>query len=172
MNNFIQTMILITLSSVPLMVSYLLKRRHKKSMQQLETEDEYYHQSLFINMKNFSCKQHLIDRKECGDYCSYTHLETLLKFISSAKISICLCMYTFTLKQINMELIRAHKNGIKIRIITDRVMAQTDISKFNISKLKEIGIPCKVQQSYQSMMHHKFCVIDKEDRDSAKMFFW
>lgn len=34
-----------------------------------------------------------------------------------------------------------------------------------------LGIPYKVQPSDQCMMHHKFCLIDKDDKNCAKMFF-
>lgn len=34
-----------------------------------------------------------------------------------------------------------------------------------------LGIPFKTQPSEQSMMHHKFCLIDKEDPELAKVLF-
>ncbi|KAJ8957560.1 hypothetical protein NQ318_020600 [Aromia moschata] len=136
MNKLLQPVIFIALSSLPLIINYFLKRRYRKLIEELKIADEYYHQ-------NFNCKQHLIDRTECSENCSYAHQETLVKFISSAKTSINLCMYTFSLKYVNLELMKAHKNGINIRVITDKVMLKTDVVKFNISKLKEKGIRAK-----------------------------
>ncbi|XP_018576423.1 mitochondrial cardiolipin hydrolase-like [Anoplophora glabripennis] len=172
MVNAIPSVIFITFCALPIALHYFINRKYKKLLANLNLKDEdYYHQCLFIDMKNFKCKQHLINKDECCDHCSYNHLKTLINFISSAKLSICLCMYTLTLKQINVELIKAHKRGVNLRIITDQVMLRTETAKFNFAKLKDNGIPFKVQPSDHSMMHHKFCLIDKDDKSSAKMFF-
>lgn len=139
MVNVIPSVIFITFCALPLALHYFLKRRYKKLIENLKDEDNYYHQCIFINMRNFGCKQHLVNKNECSDYCSYSQLKTLINFISSAKLSICLCMYTLTLKQINIELVKAHKRGVNLRIITDQVMLKTDAANFNFSILKEKG---------------------------------
>ncbi|KAJ8925049.1 hypothetical protein NQ315_001220 [Exocentrus adspersus] len=170
--NIVPPLIFIAFSAFPLLVNYFLKRKYKRLIEKLhETEDDYYHQFIFVSFINFDCRQHLIDKRECGEHCSYNYQQTLVRFMASAKSSICLCMYTFSMRDINVELIKAHKRGASVRIIADQIMLKTDVAKHNLTFLKNSGVPLKVQPNNQSMMHHKFCLIDKEDRDSAKMFF-
>ncbi|KAG5897143.1 hypothetical protein JTB14_020872 [Gonioctena quinquepunctata] len=170
MNKFLNTLLIITFSSIPILLNVILKKKFKNSLKPKD-EDDFYHQIIFVDMNNFNCRQHLLDRKECGEKCSFAYQKTLQNFISSAKVSICLCVYMLTLKHLNYELIQAHKRGVSVRIITDRVMLQTKPAQINFKKLTENGICYKMQPSEQSMMHHKFCLIDKEEEDLAKMFF-
>ncbi|XP_023027938.2 mitochondrial cardiolipin hydrolase [Leptinotarsa decemlineata] len=170
MNKFLQSVLFFTFSSLPFFLTYILRKKFDVSLKS-KNEDNFYHQMIFIDSKNFGCKQHLIDKKECGENCSFTYQKTLQNFLSSAKVSICLCAYMLTLKHLNYELIQAHKRGINVRVITDQVMLQVKPVRDNFEKLKENGICYKVQPSINGMMHHKFCLIDKEEEELAKMFF-
>ncbi|CAG9819381.1 unnamed protein product [Phaedon cochleariae] len=159
--------------SLPLLLSYIFKKKYKKMINpQVIREEKYYHQVIFVNMENFQCRQHLLDKKECGEKCSYAYQKTLQNFIRSAQISICMSVYMLTLKHLNYELIQAHNRGVIVRVITDRVMLQVDPSQINFSRLKRSCVPFKVQPTNNhGMMHHKFCLIDKENPKCAKMFF-
>nr|CAI5858747.1 unnamed protein product [Callosobruchus analis] len=171
MNKLRNSIILATLTFVPLIINLILHKRYQRLRKALKCREKFYYNVIFMDMRNFDCKQHLIHRKECGNSCSYVQLQKLLHFVASAKISICVCMYMLTLKQFSHELIKAHKRGIKIRIILDLVMSKTEASQFNIMEFIQHDIPHKNQASGHSMMHHKFCLIDKEDSSLAKMFF-
>lgn len=183
--------VVFTITVLPLLLKYLLNRRYRKLLQLIEAQDEAdcYYQCIFINMDHFSCRPHLLERVVCGPNCSYGHEKRLLSFIVSAQKSICLCMYIMSLKQVNYELIRAHRRGVNVRLITDKGMLRTDVMQNNVRYLQQngenfillqfklimvyifLGILYKTQSSEESYMHHKFCLIDKEDKKLAKMFF-
>ncbi|CAH1963003.1 unnamed protein product [Acanthoscelides obtectus] len=171
MNKVRNSIILATLTFVPLIINLILHRRYRRLKKALKCQEKFYYNVIFINMRNVDCKQHLISRKECGNSCSYVQLQKILHFVSSAKVSICVCMYMLTLKQFSQELIKAHKRGVKIRVILDLIMANADAAQYNISKFIQNDIIYKHQVPEYSMMHHKFCLIDKEDSSLAKMFF-
>lgn len=87
-------------------------------------------------MNNHQCRDHIIESIECGEDCSTVKLQTILNLLSSAKYSICMCMYFATLKQITDELIKARNRGVKIRILTDFGTSKMKHSKFRLLKDK------------------------------------
>lgn len=133
MNKIILPTIIVTVTGLPFLLKYLLKQKYKKILESLEDQDENncYYQCIFINMDNFYCRPHVLEKKDCSPSCSHEYEKTILSFIISAQKSICLCMYMMSLKQVNYELIKAHKRGIKVRLITDRVMLRTDVMQIH-----------------------------------------
>lgn len=133
---------LICITIAPLLLQLFMKWMFKKKLQQLQDEDsdsDYYHQCKFITMKQFNCRAHLLKEQECSEYCSSIYEKTILSFISSAKMSICLCMYMVSLKKICFAMIKASKRGVKIRVITDKIMLKTDVMQINFERLAECG---------------------------------
>ena len=47
------------------------------------------------------------------------NVKKMVKYISMAKRSIDLCIFSFTNDDLANEIIEAHKRGVKVRIITD-----------------------------------------------------
>ncbi|XP_050301474.1 mitochondrial cardiolipin hydrolase-like [Anthonomus grandis grandis] len=164
--------LLITITTIPLILRYFLKRKYEKLARQLyQKDDTSYYECIFFDYKNFRCKPHLINKEECGDNCSYTRLRRLLHYIGSAKKSISMCMYMLTLQQVCSELVKASERGVTVRLITDKIMVKTSAAGSNIQYLQKHGVICKTQQKADKMMHHKFCLIDECDTGSSKVFF-
>jgi len=86
----------------------------------------------------------------------YPHLVYL---IQQAKKSIDAAFYKIELKEVSRALIEAHKRGVRVRVITDDSTSWN--SKSHFSSLYEFGI-IKRDKDPESLMHHKFCIIDEE----------
>lgn len=132
---------IICITFTTIVLKYLIKLRHKKRHKILEEDlnAQYYHQCNFINMKQFNCRPHLLEVKECGDFCSLVYEKEIRSLIASAKISVCICMYIISLKEVIFALIRASRRGVEVRVITDKVMLKTDVMQRNFAKLKNLG---------------------------------
>ncbi|XP_008199667.1 mitochondrial cardiolipin hydrolase [Tribolium castaneum] len=158
---------------LPMILNYLIKRRHKFKLKKLRDEkwdqDSSYYHCIFFTMKNVMCSSHFNTHTACEDNCSVTHLNTLLRFLGSAKYSISLCMYMVTLKQVTDELIKAEDRGVKVRIITDHVMYKMERSKTKLLK-ERYGFEVRTPPYQDSLMHHKYCLVDAEDPNLQKMF--
>ncbi|KAL1516653.1 hypothetical protein ABEB36_000536 [Hypothenemus hampei] len=172
MSNIIAVSLSLTLTVIPIFLRYFVKKHYEKLLKDLDQPDNNcYYECVFIDYKNFYCKPHLINRQECGDHCSYTQLKRLLHYITSAKKSVSMCMYTLTLRQVTEELVKVSQKGVTVRLITDKVMAKTTPVQSNLNHLAKYGINYKVSRSTNEMMHHKFCLIDEKDPQTAKVFF-
>ncbi|KAF7283744.1 mitochondrial cardiolipin hydrolase zuc [Rhynchophorus ferrugineus] len=162
----------VVLTTLPFFLRYVIKQKYEKLRKALQDqEDDSYYQCLFFGPKNFSCKSHFYDKKECGEFCSFTQFERLIHYIVSAKKSVSLCMYILTLKQVQTSLIQLNRKGIKVRIITDKVMHQTKVAQELFAGLKENGIEFRIPDSTEQLMHNKYCLIDETDEQHAKVFF-
>ena len=78
--------------------------------------------------------------------------------IKSAKTSIDVCVYTISSRKLVDILINAHRNGIVVRVVTDR--EQESISGSQLWLLRKSGIQVRTNSS-SYLMHHKFCVVDE-----------
>ncbi|XP_056643171.1 mitochondrial cardiolipin hydrolase-like [Diorhabda sublineata] len=161
----------ISITTLPVVLSYLLDRKYRRKIKLItEDDNKFYNQLLSVTMKNFNCKPHVIEKNECSENCSLAYQKIIQTFISSAKSSICLCIYIFTLKSLTYELIKAHKRGVDVRVISDQIMFETKSQRKNFSILSKNEIPYKLHSPRSIKMHHKFCLIDKDDPERAKMF--
>ena len=70
--------------------------------------------------------------------------------------------FFLTHNNISRELVKAHKRGVKIRVILDATAATNGYSKHNY--LREHGIPVKVE-SWGGKMHMKAAVFDNKKLD-------
>ncbi|CAG9770940.1 unnamed protein product [Ceutorhynchus assimilis] len=164
--------ILLSLTAVPLILSYVLKRKYRQLTLQLQKQDDTsYYECMFFDFNNFCCKPHLINKEDCGENCSYTRLQRLLRYIGSAKKSISMCVYMITLQQVAKELAEASSRGVNVRVITDKTMGKTVPSQSNLQFFKKNGISYKTSPSVNEMMHHKYCLIDEKDPVGCKVFF-
>ncbi len=83
--------------------------------------------------------------------------DLLVKEIKNAKKSLYLAIYGFTNDRLRDALIEAYKNGIDIIIVTD----DTKMASEDMSVIKNSGIKVISDESPNSLMHHKFLVIDE-----------
>ncbi|XP_060534635.1 mitochondrial cardiolipin hydrolase-like [Cylas formicarius] len=172
MKKFICVSIFFTFSTVPLIISYFLSKRYRKFTSKLQNaDDNSYYQCIFFDYKNFNCRTHFLNKNECGDACSYVHLIRLLKFIESAKHSISMCMYMLTLKQVSTVLVNAARRGVNVRVIMDKAMSQTTPTLASLKDFDKWRVFYKMPDSTDVMLHHKFCLIDENHPQLAKMFF-
>jgi phosphatidylserine/phosphatidylglycerophosphate/cardiolipin synthase-like enzyme len=163
----------VSVAVIPAIINYFVKWRYKKKLKELKLrknkfDNSYYH-CIFWTMENTKCREHMLNSIECGNNCSVTYLETIIRLLSSSKLSIALCMYHLTLKQITDALIEANNRGVNVRIITDAITFKMQHSKLKFLQ-KKLGFDVRVPPNEDTFMHHKFCVIDAEDLDLHKMF--
>lgn len=81
-------------------------------------------------------------------YCRAKTVREIVRNIESARHLVCLCMYQISIDMFSEALIQAKKRGVKVRIITDKVMIESSSSK--ILKLERAG---KV-----FVYHRHFCI--------------
>ena len=97
-----------------------------------------------------------IDGAEIGLYFSpqgYAMYRGVLPLIEEAE-KLLMFLFFSTHNNISRELVKAHKRGVKIRVILDATAATNGYSKHNY--LREHGIPVKVE-SWGGKMHMKSC---------------
>ena len=91
----------------------------------------------------------------------FTHhsdpLRIIQREINACKYSIDICVFTITDNRISELIKQAHKNGIKIRIISDNEKLHDKGS--DIESLHRAGIPIAIDDG-EEHMHHKFAIFD------------
>lgn len=75
-----------------------------------------------------------------------------------AKHSIEIAVFTLTLDSLVDVLIKKHKEGIRVRVITDN--RQAGVPGADAERLREAGVEVRVDRSWYAM-HHKFAIIDQ-----------
>lgn len=82
----------------------------------------------------------------------------LANAIDSAKLSIDVAIYSFSLPSIRDALIRAYERGVQVRL----VMESDNIERSAPQRLKDAGIPI-LGDRREGLMHNKFVIIDKSE---------
>ncbi|WP_457568718.1 phospholipase D family nuclease [Desulfurobacterium sp.] len=83
----------------------------------------------------------------------------LIKEIGKARNTIDAAIYSFTSKKIARAFIKAHKRGVKVRIIIDQGTAKS--RRCVAPLLEKAGVPVRFKRgSGGGLMHNKFAVID------------
>jgi phosphatidylserine/phosphatidylglycerophosphate/cardiolipin synthase-like enzyme len=88
------------------------------------------------------------------DYAVYSAVMPVLK---GAKESIDIAIFFLTHKNISIELVEAHKRGVKVRVILDATGATNEYSKHQF--LRKKGIPVKIE-NWGGKMHMKSALVD------------
>lgn len=78
--------------------------------------------------------------------------------IDSARLSVDVAIYSLSLNSIRDALIRAHKRGVRVRM----VMESENLDRSDPQKLKDAGIPI-LGDRREGLMHNKFVVIDNSE---------
>lgn len=84
----------------------------------------------------------------------------LVEEILSAKSSLEIAIFSLTDPAIVFALREAHKNGINIRIITDRMQAYSRTQNVAMQILNKVGIPIKLNK-HSGLMHLKMVIVDR-----------
>ncbi|XP_031639957.1 mitochondrial cardiolipin hydrolase-like [Contarinia nasturtii] len=123
-----------------------------------------HHEVYFVMMGEPQCcnpnDANASPNNNCRKYCMGKLLKKIMDRINSAKHSICIAMYNFSNHRIADCVLRAHRRGVKVRLIIDKSMSESNESKTQAKRLKDAGIHVKVSGEGDKLMHHKFCLID------------
>jgi len=82
----------------------------------------------------------------------------LIAAIDSARLSVDVAIYNFTINDLRNTLIRAHERGVLVRV----VMESDNRDKDDPQRLIEAGIPV-LGDRREGLMHNKFVVIDRSE---------
>jgi phosphatidylserine/phosphatidylglycerophosphate/cardiolipin synthase-like enzyme len=85
-------------------------------------------------------------------------LSQIVNSISAARKSIDVCVFTISDDRISEALLKAHKSGVDVRIVSDNDKSNDRGS--DIYFLAEQGVPIKLDRSSYHM-HHKFALFDQ-----------
>ncbi|MDX5345750.1 MAG: phospholipase D-like domain-containing protein [Hymenobacteraceae bacterium] len=88
-----------------------------------------------------------------GDDC----LNAIISSIEEAEQSIKICVFTISDDRITDAIVRAHRKGIRIKILTDNEKLYDKGS--DIRELAAKGLEIRVDES-RNHMHHKFAIFD------------
>src|SRR5687768_14672455 len=109
--------------------------------------------SLFSRSKTPSVVNHAFFSP--GDAC----LNAILSAIAAAGSSLQICVFTISDDRIAQAILRAHRRGIQVRILTDNEKLFDQGS--DIRQLAAAGIPVRVDET-PNHMHHKFALLDNQ----------
>lgn len=90
-----------------------------------------------------------------GDAC----LGRIRSLIEAANHSLDICVFTITDDRITERILRAHRRGVNVRVITDDQKSLDRGS--DIEELASMGVPVRTDQSPHHM-HHKFALVDRQ----------
>jgi phosphatidylserine/phosphatidylglycerophosphate/cardiolipin synthase-like enzyme len=92
--------------------------------------------------------------------------ELLAEAINTSRISLDVAIYNLNLWSIRDALLRAQRRGVTIRVVTD----SDNLDRNEIQDLIAAGIPV-VGDRRESLMHHKFAIIDRREIWTGSMNF-
>jgi phosphatidylserine/phosphatidylglycerophosphate/cardiolipin synthase-like enzyme len=84
--------------------------------------------------------------------------QPLVAAIDAARLSVHVAMYSLSLHDVRLALIRAHRRGIDVRV----VMESDNMDSEDPQDLKDAGVPM-LGDRRQGLMHNKFMVIDSSE---------
>jgi phosphatidylserine/phosphatidylglycerophosphate/cardiolipin synthase-like enzyme len=87
------------------------------------------------------------------------NIKKMQKYISMAKSTLDLAIFSFTNDDLANEILAAHQRGVKVRIITDDEAMKGKGA--DTQRMADAGIPCRTDSSEQYHMHNKFMLVDK-----------
>lgn len=86
--------------------------------------------------------------------------QQLVQVINSSKSTLDVAIYSLTKENIVDTIINAKKHGVNVRLITDRIESKSKSESKQLVRLKDTGIPIKVNV-HKGLMHMKVSIIDK-----------
>lgn len=113
----------------------------------------FWLQNCFITIEKYSFRFHKVYFSPGFDI-----MDNLCDLISQSLESVDLCIFTITDSRLSEQIIKQHRQGVNIRIITDDEKMYDHGSE--IEGLDRTGIPVRIDHS-RYHMHNKFGVIDQ-----------
>lgn len=92
--------------------------------------------------------------------------EKLVAAIDQARISVDMAMYNFNLWSVRDALVAAQRRGVDVRVVVDN----ENMDEPEVQDLIDVGIPV-VSDAGESLMHHKFAIIDRREIWTGSMNF-
>ncbi|XP_077525834.1 uncharacterized protein LOC144137761 [Haemaphysalis longicornis] len=139
-------------------------RKRKRSLS--KKAQDLGNQVIFFPDRGVACPKAMHDNSDtCGNSsCSFLHgptsLRTLVHTLTSADRTLDVCVYMITCDTLGDAILSSHRRGRAIRIITEAEGVDTPGSQ--IGRLREAGIPVRVNNQSSFLMHHKFALVDRE----------
>jgi len=108
------------------------------------------------------CKDHILNSDCQKRACTESHDEdssigSLARYIMLARESIDMCQYSVTNQFLTEAILRRHKLGVKVRVITDHQGA--NILSSQLEEFYKAGVQIRPHRG-NGLMHNKFLVID------------
>jgi phosphatidylserine/phosphatidylglycerophosphate/cardiolipin synthase-like enzyme len=130
--------------------------------------DEMFNGKIFGNKKELSVFQFLrhdnvyVDGNQINIYFSPEDSieDIIVEKLKNAKLSVYFMIFSFTSEKIRDQLIKLHKNGVKVCGIFEKTGSNSKYSEYKILKLEGIKVYLD-KNKYR--MHHKVIVIDGND---------
>lgn len=88
--------------------------------------------------------------------CSLCKINKIIEWLSKAKKTLSVCIYSLTNRQLANAIIDAHKRGVLVRVIVNDNRVTWDVVTAGIPKRTNI------YNSHNQLMHHKFFIIDSK----------
>ncbi|XP_002163305.3 uncharacterized protein LOC100209424 [Hydra vulgaris] len=116
---------------------------------------------LFFPDLSYPCKWYLNDKPCPNKSCKFLHkpssLGYLMNCLNQTIFSIDVCIFVITSQDLSEILIKLHKKGVIVRIITD--YEKMDLNNSQIEQFRANGIQVRHDKT-SFLMHHKFAIID------------
>ncbi|XP_002732130.1 uncharacterized protein LOC100369067 [Saccoglossus kowalevskii] len=147
------------------LISEMIYQVYKSTTKQKkESRLDLFHRVLFFPDKVVACKAHFRGRDGCKNVnCHFSHSDTslseLLKYITNAKRSLDVCVFSICCHELADVLVESHERGVIVRVVTDG--EQTGATGSQIGKFRSKGIQVRHDNS-SFLMHHKYVIIDGE----------
>ena len=148
----------VTIQSGKASLSALSKNNRLKTPKKTES------QVLFFPDKKQLCPSLVRQDSKCnGKDCLYGHKETslwkLISVIQKSQFTIDVCVFVITSQNLADILIKKHKEGIVVRVVTD--CEKMDLNCSQIEQMRSHGIQVRHDKT-SYFMHHKFAILDGE----------
>ena len=85
--------------------------------------------------------------------------ERICAMIQGCEQKMDLCVFTITDNRLTEAVVKAHRSGLKVRLITDDLKSE-DLGS-DIEQIAAAGVPVKIDRS-PFHMHHKFAIFDEK----------
>lgn len=147
----------VTLQSGKVSLSAISKKNKLNTPKKIES------QVLFFPDKKQLCPS-LVRVDKCnGEDCLYGHRETslwkLISTILKSQFTVDVCVFTITSQTLADILIKKHKEGVVVRVVTD--CEKMDLNCSQIEQMRSHGIQVRHDKT-SYFMHHKFAILDGE----------
>jgi phosphatidylserine/phosphatidylglycerophosphate/cardiolipin synthase-like enzyme len=83
----------------------------------------------------------------------------LINLINSSNKTLDIAIYSLTKADIVNAIIQAKTRGVNVRLMSDRECSQNRYQKVELEKIKNAGIPIKIN-THSGLLHDKYTVVD------------